>query len=116
YLYTGGGEGLKAMAKTLTDSLRTVDSLGRGGGEEFLVVAPETHLEGVGVLAERIRVTVEKTPILHNNHSISVTVSIGFAVAEGKITTDYDKMKIVAAAALNEAKRTGRNRSIVHPV
>jgi len=97
----------------LTSSLRSVDFVGRIGGEEFLVVAPETHFQGAGVLAERIRATVERTPIWFRSQPIAVTVSLGFAVAEPGMDDDYDQMKHVAAAALGEAKATGRNRFVI---
>jgi diguanylate cyclase (GGDEF)-like protein len=113
YLHTGGDEVLRGLAKLLVTSLRSVDFVGRVGGEEFLVVAPETHYQGAGVLAERIRATVERTPIHFHDQAIPVTVSLGFAVAEAGIGGDYEQMKHVAAAALGEAKATGRNRFVI---
>ncbi|HMF11480.1 MAG TPA: diguanylate cyclase, partial [Gemmataceae bacterium] len=113
YLHTGGDEVLRGLAKILITSLRSVDFVGRVGGEEFLVVAPETHFQGAGVLAERIRATVESSPIWFREQAIPVTVSLGFAVTETGIGGDYDQMKHVAAAALNEAKATGRNRFVI---
>src|SRR5262249_25877353 len=77
YLYTGGDEALKGLARILSASLREVDSVGRWGGEEFLVIARETGEEGAGSLAERIRTTVAETPILYNHQAIHITVSIG---------------------------------------
>jgi GGDEF domain-containing protein len=65
------------------------------------------------VLAERIRQTVAATAIFYNDEPIHITVSAGFAVAEVGTSTDYDQMKFVAAAALSEAKNTGRNRCVV---
>ncbi len=61
YLLPGGDKVLIDLGKALTSSLRTVDVLGRIGGEEFLVIAPETNMEGAIVLGERIRSTVEAT-------------------------------------------------------
>jgi diguanylate cyclase len=113
YLHTGGDEVLRGLAKLLVTSLRSVDFVGRVGGEEFLVVAPETHFQGASVLAERIRATVERTPICFHDQSIPVTVSLGFAVAEAGIGGDYEQMKHIAAAALGEAKATGRNRFVI---
>jgi diguanylate cyclase (GGDEF)-like protein len=101
------------LAKTLTASLRTVDSVGRIGGEEFLVVAPETNLEGAASLGERIRVAVENSTYYYDGKPIKVTVSIGFAVAEAGVAADYDKLKHFAAAALSGAKSHGRNRCVV---
>jgi diguanylate cyclase len=113
YLIPGGDEVLVGLGKILANSVRTVDAVSRIGGEEFLVVAPETTLEGAKVLAERIRKTVATTPIYYNDEPITITVSVGFAVAEAGVSTDYEQMKFVAATALSEAKNTGRNKCVV---
>jgi diguanylate cyclase (GGDEF)-like protein len=111
HLLTGGDEVLRNLARILVGAMREVDSVGRIGGEEFLVIARETNEEGAVILAERIRSTVEQTAIQYLNHSISITVSIGFAVAEIGVPADYQEMTEAAAAALRQAKSTGRNRS-----
>jgi diguanylate cyclase len=116
YLLPGGDKVLIDLARCLGGSLRTVDNLGRIGGEEFLVIAPETNLEGAHVLAERIRVNVETNVFTYQEHTIPVTVSVGMAVAEAGSQADYEQMKHVAAAAMAEAKRAGRNRCIVQTI
>jgi diguanylate cyclase (GGDEF)-like protein len=113
YLLPGGDAVLVDLARILTGSLRTVDSVGRIGGEEFLVVAPETAHDGAVGLGERIRATVEGHEFKYQDESIQVTVSIGFAVADADTAADYDQMKHLASAALSEAKASGRNRCIV---
>lgn len=113
YLHTGGDEVLRGLARLLVTSIRSVDFVGRIGGEEFLVVAPETHLDGAAVLAERIRTTVERTPIVFRDQEIVITVSLGFVVAEPGSAADYEQMKHLAAAALGEAKTLGRNRYVI---
>jgi diguanylate cyclase len=115
YLYPGGDQVLIDLAKVLNTSVRTVDTVGRVGGEEFIVVAPETNMEGAVILAERIRSAVEAFNFSYKNVSIHVTVSIGFAVADLDRPVDYDQLKHYAAAALGEAKAAGRNRSVVRP-
>ncbi|HVS34060.1 MAG TPA: GGDEF domain-containing protein, partial [Gemmataceae bacterium] len=90
-------------------ALGDADSIGRIGGEEFLVIARETNYEGAVKLAERIRSAVERTPILYMDQSISITVSIGFAVAEVGVPVDFLEMLKVAAAAVQHAKDAGRN-------
>ena len=91
----------------------TEAALGRIGGEEFMVVAPETTPEGALILAERIRCGVESATTAFKGQAIRVTVSVGIAVAEAGVSAGYDQMKYVAAAALAEAKSIGRNRSVV---
>jgi diguanylate cyclase (GGDEF)-like protein len=113
YLVTGGDQVLIDLGKTLLASLRAVDTVGRIGGEEFLLMAPETDMAGAVVLGERIRLAVEQGQFLYKDDQIPLTVSIGFAVADGATSADYDQLKHVAAAALGEAKASGRNRCIV---
>jgi len=116
YLLPGGDRVLVELAKCLGGALRNVDFVGRIGGEEFLVIAPETSADGAAALGERIRSTVERHEFTYKEHIIRVTVSIGFAVADGAKPTDYEHMKHVAAAALSEAKMTGRNRCVIFAV
>jgi len=112
YLLPGGDKVLIDLARCLNGSVRTVDFLGRIGGEEFMVIAPETDMEGAIVLAERIRTTVESAEFYYKDETISVRVSIGFAIAGAAIETDYESIKHLAAMALSEAKKTGRNRCV----
>ena len=116
YLVTGGDAVLRGLAKILTAAVREVDLVGRVGGEEFLVVAPETNYDGAVRLAERIRSTVESTPVRHQEHNIRLTVSLGLAVAEVGVAATYDRMYTVAASGLARAKQLGRNRYEVRPV
>jgi diguanylate cyclase (GGDEF)-like protein len=113
YLLSGGDHVLIWLGRTMAGTLRTVDSIGRIGGEEFLVVAPETGSEGAHILAERIRGGVASSSTSFNDEPITLTVSIGVAVAEADTPAGYDQMKYVAAAALAEAKNGGRNRCVV---
>jgi len=110
YLLTGGDEVLKGLARTLSAGLREVDSVGRVGGEEFLIIARDTAEEGAAAMAERIRATVAETPVLYHGQAIFITVSIGFAVAGAGVTVEYAPLTEAAAAALALAKRNGRNR------
>jgi diguanylate cyclase (GGDEF)-like protein len=114
FLLPGGDQVLVDLGRSLVASLRDVDLLGRIGGEEFLVVAPETNLEGANALGERIRTTVERSDFFYKQERIKVTVSIGFAVAESGVAADYEQMKHLASVALREAKINGRNRCIFH--
>ena len=114
YLLPGGDQVLMDLAKVLIASIRTVDTVGRIGGGEFMVVAPETNVEGAVALAERIRSAIESFAFSYKDAPIQVTASVGFAVADLGVTTEYDQLKHQAAAALGEAKATGRNRCIIY--
>jgi diguanylate cyclase len=113
YLYPGGDYVLVHLTRVLSGLLRTVDSIGRIGGEEFFIVAPETTAEGAQVLAERIRSTVELTPFTYNGARIKVTVSVGFAVADPDSRADPKRIKLLASGAVHEAKESGRNQTVV---
>jgi diguanylate cyclase (GGDEF)-like protein len=116
YLLPGGDEALRGLARLLTASLREVDLVGRMGGEEFLVIAPETTKEGAVIMAERIRSAVAQTPITYGPHQIRMTVSIGLAVVDPGVPTSFERMYATAAEALGHAKDNGRNRYEVRPV
>jgi diguanylate cyclase (GGDEF)-like protein len=90
-----------------------VDSVGRIGGEEFLILAPDTGADGAMTLAERLRKAVETGSTVYNGQRIQLTVSIGGAVAEDAIPATYEELRDLAAGALLEAKQTGRNKSVV---
>jgi len=116
YLLPGGDQVLIGLAKTFVSSLRTVDTIGRIGGEEFLLLAPETNLEGASTLGERIRSAVETSEYQYKDAKIHVTVSIGFAVALSEVPADFDAIKHAASAAMDEAKNQGRNRCVIRPM
>jgi diguanylate cyclase (GGDEF)-like protein len=113
HLQTGGDHALAWLAKTLSEAIRASDSLGRVGGEEFMVVAPDTDIAGAAVLAERLRSRVEEESTEYGGQAIRLTVSIGFAVAPFGAPAGYDQLREAAAAALKEAKDSGRNRCTV---
>ncbi len=110
YLYTGGDHVLRTLGALLAGTVREVDSVARVGGEEFLVLAREANAEGARVLAERLRTRVEATTISYKGQEIKLTISLGFAVAEAGVPTDYVQMTELAAKALASAKEAGRNR------
>jgi diguanylate cyclase (GGDEF)-like protein len=109
YLLPGGDEALKALARILTNSVREVDSVGRIGGDEFLIIARETNENGAKHLAERIRSTVASTPIPYGKHTIRLSVSVSFAVNDTDAPTDFEIMYRLAASAIKDAKEMGRN-------
>jgi diguanylate cyclase (GGDEF)-like protein len=113
HLQTGGDHTLAWLAKTLNDAIRASDSFGRVGGEEFMVVAPDTNAAGATVLAERLRARVEQGKTEYGGAPIQLTVSIGFAVADSTTPAGYDQLREAAAGSLKEAKETGRNRCVV---
>ena len=116
YLLPGGDQVLVNLATTLSHCVRKVDCIGRIGGEEFMVVAPQTGQEGATILGERIRAAVWGARFYYKQTAIKISVSLGFAVVDTRVDAEYDRLKHVAAAALQEAKSQGRNRCLVRTV
>lgn len=113
YLLPGGDQVLVGLGQTLTNSVRTVDTVGRVGGEEFMVLAPQTDTDGATVLGERVRSAVARIAYVYKEATIHITASLGIGVAEAGVATSFEQLRDLAAAALEEAKETGRNRCIV---
>jgi len=113
YGHAAGDDVIRTVAERLSGVVRTMDLLGRYGGEEFALVLPETH-EGAAVLGERLREAVEAEPIATCEGDISVTISVGVAIM-GDADADLAAILNRADGALYEAKRAGRNRVATAP-
>jgi two-component system cell cycle response regulator len=108
-----GDEVLREFAVRLASNVRAIDLPVRFGGEEFVVVMPETSLEDAGRIAERIRLHVAGSPfrVLGGEELLTVTISIGVAASlrEGD---SPDILVKRADEAMYEAKISGRNKVI----
>jgi len=111
YFLSGGDHALVCLARILQHTLRNTDAVGRVGGEEFLVIAPETDRAGAEILSERLRQAVADAAIVFNGETIPLTISLGFVVVDGGLPATYDSLREIAAEALNDAKAEGRNRT-----
>lgn len=114
--HAAGDAVLVAVAQIINAQLRVeVDVAGRYGGEEFLLVLPQTRL-GAGVIAaERLRSVIESTEVeLSSGESIGVTMSFGLAQFDAEVGEDADVLIARADAALYESKNAGRNRVTAH--
>jgi two-component system, cell cycle response regulator len=112
YGHLSGDDVLRMVAERLRNSTRPYDSVGRLGGEEFLIVAPSSDISGTLALAERIRKDIESQSVLAQSGSIRVTVSLGIAVSFHP-PCDVKTLLQLADDALYRAKANGRNRSKV---
>lgn len=110
--HKAGDEVLLACAHIVEGTIRLTDIIGRYGGDEFLVLAPNTDSAGAGELAERIRLAFAKTPILAAEQAVHLTVSIGAVSAEGRASS-MDELLQAADHALYQAKHQGRNRIVM---
>ncbi|MBX9626398.1 MAG: diguanylate cyclase [Gemmataceae bacterium] len=116
HLQTGGDFVLSWLARVLAEGVRATDSIGRVGGEEFMVVAPDTDPVGAAALGERLRSRVAAAPCDYHGRPVPVTISIGFAVAPAGTPAGFEQIREAAAAALKEAKDGGRDRCVVRSV
>jgi two-component system cell cycle response regulator len=112
--HDAGDEVLREFADRVRACTRGIDLVARMGGEEVVVVLPDTTLDAACAVAERIRERVEmETFAIHNNsNAIPVTVSIGVASRRAGDASSAEMMKR-ADDALYRAKASGRNRVIV---
>ena len=106
--HAAGDEVLCEVARRLTRGLRAEDVAGRWGGEEFLVLLPQTDLDGALVAAERLRSLIAGGPVRLADGTVPVTVSVGCASGLGPEGEDLVQR---ADAALYDAKEAGRNRA-----
>ncbi|MCV2350634.1 diguanylate cyclase [Paucibacter sp. Y2R2-4] len=106
--HQAGDQALIQVAEVLTQERRSGDVLARWGGEEFMLLLPETQLEQACALAERIRLAIEaKRPLLNNVKPV-VTCSLG--VVELHDHVSLEALIHVADERLRQAKKLGRNR------
>jgi len=113
YGHAVGDEVLKHFTSVCLKMARSLDVIARVGGEEFVVMLPETDEEGAYVFAERFRKSIESSSVTINEHIINYTVSIGISVLhvdEDKHISDIIKR---ADEALYRAKESGRNRTVI---
>ena len=113
YGHLAGDQVLGEIARKMAARLRAYDSIGRFGGEEFMIVSPECHMAAPQTLAERIRASIEADPVRLGDRDLGVTVSLGVAVGGPGGADLRDKLLRAADAALYRAKQEGRNRVLL---
>jgi diguanylate cyclase (GGDEF)-like protein len=103
-----GDQVIRYIAHQLQRASRDSDVLARTGGDEYLLILPNTDLDGARLLAERIREDIATRPLVVHQQRIPITVSLGVAGTVGEI--DLDKLSMEADRATYLAKRAGGNR------
>jgi diguanylate cyclase (GGDEF)-like protein len=105
---------LKIVSTQIKNSIRDVDVVGRYGGEEFIVICPNTDLAGATIIAERIRTNALNSNFSLGKNEISITLSVGVSSNIPKIQVNVEafitKQIGDADIALYKAKSSGRNR------
>jgi diguanylate cyclase (GGDEF)-like protein len=112
YGHSAGDTVLREFAVTVQRQIRESDSFGRYGGEEFLLMLPETSIDEAIMLAERVRLSIEKIDFSEISEDLALTVSIG--VAEFRSGESISQTVARADEALYLAKSSGRNRVICY--
>ncbi|WP_207925030.1 diguanylate cyclase [Pseudomonas aeruginosa] len=108
--HDSGDRVLVEIARAMESELREYDLCGRWGGEEFLLLLPQTRLQDAGPVLERVRDSVRTLAVRVGTEALSVTASVG--VTEHRIGETYSQTVNRADAALLDAKRSGRDKCV----
>ncbi len=99
---------LVAIAETISLTIRKQDLVARWGGDEFLIMLPETDLEGGRVVGEKIRSRIVRTPFVYHEQDIPVTLTLGVGLCDRN--TAIGNCIRRADQALYDGKQSGKNR------
>jgi len=111
YGHLAGDKVLKQTAERCLNLFRSVDVIGRYGGEEFCIFLPETDITNTGLVAEKLRHIIADTPVNFKSKEIFISASIGFTCSSEK-ENNYETLIKEADDALYIAKNNGRNQCI----
>lgn len=108
YGHDVGDQVLIEFSKCITDHLRSTDTLARWGGEEFMVLLPETEAKDAILWSNRMRQIIQDKPILDKGETLYITASFGLA-SQTEAALDMDNLLKQADLNLYQAKKAGRN-------
>jgi diguanylate cyclase len=111
YGHIAGDAALKHLVKIVKDTLRSMDVIARFGGEEFLILMPETTVEAAASTMTRLQRELTKHFFLHDNEKVLITFSAGVALRR----PNEEQTELVKRAdkAMYTAKQTGKNRVVI---
>jgi len=112
YGHVIGDEILKHFSKICLDMARSLDVVARIGGEEFVILLPGTTSKGAYTFAERLRKKIDSSKVKIEGHIITYSTSIGIAILDNE--KDVKEILQKADKALYEAKKSGRNCTIIY--
>jgi diguanylate cyclase (GGDEF)-like protein len=113
YLHPGGDHVLAWLGRRLQSAVRAVDTIARVGGDEFMILAPDTDLQGAERLAERMQQVVSENATEYAGAVIRVSISVGIVAAPPGQPPSFEELHVAAAEALQEAKTRGNNARVV---
>lgn len=109
--HQAGDEALIHLVRVVREALRPTDSIARFGGEEFVILLPETEVEEAAEVLRRLQRELTKRFFLHNNEKVLITFSCG--VTSFRPGESEDSVVSRADEAMYEAKKSGKNRVVV---
>ena len=111
YGHAAGDAVIRTIATAIQAEARGMDITSRYGGEEFVVLLPQTDRDGAWQFAERIRKHIALSVTYYENQVLSVTVSLGLAIFDPQ-DGSYSEWLAHADQALYRAKKEGRNKTV----
>jgi diguanylate cyclase (GGDEF)-like protein len=108
--YAFGDEVLRNFAEILRTSVREIDHAARFGGDEFMILLPQTTPSEAVQVAARIRNVIGRKDIVKGKYTVRISVSIGIDTYDGRSMSSPEDLRRHANSALKEAKRRGKNR------
>lgn len=113
YGHQAGDVVIRLTADILVKNKRTTDIAGRYGGEEYVVILLDTSAQNAMTFTERLRRDIESQLVTHDGNTIKYTISLGIAELVSTMR-DYKQWIVCADKALYEAKKGGRNQSVIY--
>lgn len=110
YGHLAGDRVLKQLGQMLVDNVRKSDTVARFGGEEFIILAPNTSIAAGFTLAEKLRKLIAKTDFAYENETLHITASIGVSLLKSTDNYGLENYFSLADNALYRAKKRGKNR------
>ncbi|MBW5416272.1 sensor domain-containing diguanylate cyclase [Pseudomonas sp. MAG002Y] len=113
YGHPGGDKVIQALANLINGHIRATDRAGRYGGEEFVILMPDTPSSGAQIFAERLRQQAEQLKVEHEGKQITFTISLGIADLSLPVES-HEVLLERADQALYQSKHNGRNQVTVY--
>lgn len=105
---------IENIASIASDQIRSTDILGRYGGEEFMIIMPNTDHNGAKIIADKIRACIARTDFSYKNNRVNCTISLGITDSNIDAPDDQDDILFKADTALYQAKAQDKNRYVVY--
>ena len=115
YGHLFGDEVLKVISKELSENLRSIDLVGRWGGEEFILILPDTNAKQAQEIINRIRKSIATIPFKSSPTKKDFNVTVSFGISESHLNgIVLEEILAKADQALYSAKTSGKNKVVVH--